>query len=293
MVSSSEKSQLVKDPGHDIYTDMRPSSNPNFPSTKVFPWFLDLGLRFPFSAFMKGILLCYDIAICNLSPAAFRFVTCFELLNQWFRAKLDIPEFRMLHNIWSANRSICADEATATFIASTSTSVPLLQVFVDEPSRHDGFSSTTLLRSEGTTYPPLVIYYLVDRVALSSDANGLWNTDYARALLEVAIAPANFKKACTSLNDVMMRYYRSGYEVIREELRLKKQANVERNQALIILKEKLERVLTLEQNAWAKEQETLLKKVDDLRYEVGCKDDKHIEDLQQLTNRYYSEEYAL
>lgn len=82
---------------------MRPSSNPNFPSTKVFPWFLDLGLRFPFSAFMKGILLCYDIAICNLSPAAFRFVTCFELLNQWFRAKLDIPEFRMLHNIWSGS----------------------------------------------------------------------------------------------------------------------------------------------------------------------------------------------
>ncbi|KAB2625648.1 S2-RNase [Pyrus ussuriensis x Pyrus communis] len=291
MVSSSEKSQLVKEPGHDIYTDIPLSSNPNFPS-----------LHFPFSAFMKGILLCYDIAICNLSSAAFRFLTCFELLNQWLRAKLDIPEFRMLHNIWLANRSICADEATIPSIASTLTSVPLLQVFVDEPSRHDGFSSMTLLRSKGTTYPPFVIHHLVDRVALSSDANGLRNTDYARALLEVAIAPADFKKNLyfsKRCHDAILQKrgevkdYGEIFEVIREELRLKKQANVETNQALTVLKEKLESVLTSEQNAWAKEQETLLKKVDDLRYEVGHKDDKHIEDLQLLIDRYYYEEYAL
>ncbi|TQD90867.1 hypothetical protein C1H46_023590 [Malus baccata] len=41
-------------------------------------------------------------AICNLSHVAFRLLTCFELLNQWFEAKLDILKFRMLYNIRSS-----------------------------------------------------------------------------------------------------------------------------------------------------------------------------------------------
>lgn len=70
--------------GHNIYADIPSLSDPSHPCTRIYPWFLNLGLCFPLSTFMKGILLCYNIAIFNLSRAAFRLLTCFELLNQWF-----------------------------------------------------------------------------------------------------------------------------------------------------------------------------------------------------------------
>lgn len=40
---------------------------------------------------------------------------------------------------------------------------------------------------------------------------------------------------------------------------------METNEALLVLKGMLERVLTSEQNAWAKERKTLLENVEDLR----------------------------
>lgn len=58
------------EPGHDIYVELSAPSNPQRPCTRIYPWFLDLGLRFSPSNFMKSILLCYNIAICNLSPTA-------------------------------------------------------------------------------------------------------------------------------------------------------------------------------------------------------------------------------
>ncbi|RXH73940.1 hypothetical protein DVH24_016762 [Malus domestica] len=75
------------EPGHNIYVYLPASSNPQRPCTRIYIRFLDLGLHFPLSDFMKSILLCYDIAICNLSPAAFRLITCFEMLNQIDRVK--------------------------------------------------------------------------------------------------------------------------------------------------------------------------------------------------------------
>ncbi|RXH70908.1 hypothetical protein DVH24_015530 [Malus domestica] len=57
---------------------------------RIYPWFLDLGLRFLLYDFLKDILLCYDIAICNLSPASFKVITCFRLLNQWYGVELDL-----------------------------------------------------------------------------------------------------------------------------------------------------------------------------------------------------------
>ncbi|RXI06891.1 hypothetical protein DVH24_026027 [Malus domestica] len=71
--------------------------DPQHPYTRIYPWFLDLDLHFPLSDFLKSILLCYNMAICNLSPATFRFITFFELLNQWYGAYLGIQEFRILH----------------------------------------------------------------------------------------------------------------------------------------------------------------------------------------------------
>lgn len=69
------------EPGHDIHANLLPSSDPCHPCTRVYPWFLDLGFHFPFSAFLKGILLYYNIAIYNLSLATFRLLTCFELMD--------------------------------------------------------------------------------------------------------------------------------------------------------------------------------------------------------------------
>lgn len=42
--------------GHDIHTTLPAPSDPQRPCTEIYPWFLDLGLRFPLSDFLKSIL---------------------------------------------------------------------------------------------------------------------------------------------------------------------------------------------------------------------------------------------
>ncbi|KAM1359801.1 hypothetical protein ACFX11_046763 [Malus domestica] len=144
-------------------------------------------------------------------------------LVKWFEVEMDILEFRMLyiirlnlddHDYFAGRASLvwetyiqdvpCHDKDwfedilivdRVRFIASTSFFAfpPLLQVSINEPSCRDGLSSTDLLRSEGTIYPPLVTRASIDRVAISSDASGLQNTYYAQKLLKAVIALANFK----------------------------------------------------------------------------------------------------
>ncbi|RXH76613.1 hypothetical protein DVH24_019501 [Malus domestica] len=65
-------------------------------------------------------------------------------------------------------------------------------------------------RSEGTTRPPLVIW--LGHVALRTDVNGLLNTDFVRALLGATIAHIDYKEACTSPEEILMRCYGSCYE---------------------------------------------------------------------------------
>ncbi|RXH75638.1 hypothetical protein DVH24_039337 [Malus domestica] len=68
--------------GHDIHATLPALSDPQRPCTKIYPWFLDLGFRFPLSDFLK---------------TTFKPITCFELLNQfWYGAGLGTQEFRML-----------------------------------------------------------------------------------------------------------------------------------------------------------------------------------------------------
>ncbi|KAB2614954.1 S2-RNase [Pyrus ussuriensis x Pyrus communis] len=63
------------------------------------------------------------------------------------------------------------------------------------------------------THPLLMIQPLADQIALPCDDNGLQNTNYVRELLNAAIAHADFKGACTSFKDFMMRCYESLCEV--------------------------------------------------------------------------------
>lgn len=77
-------------PGQDVYVDFPVPSDPQRPCTRIHPWFLDLGLRFLLLDLLKSILISYDMAICDLTLVALRLITCFELLNQWFRAELGL-----------------------------------------------------------------------------------------------------------------------------------------------------------------------------------------------------------
>ncbi|RXH70971.1 hypothetical protein DVH24_015593 [Malus domestica] len=45
------------------------------------------------------VLSYHDIALCNLTPASFCILTCFELLNKWYGTKLGIQEFHMLYTM--------------------------------------------------------------------------------------------------------------------------------------------------------------------------------------------------
>ncbi|TQD84789.1 hypothetical protein C1H46_029637 [Malus baccata] len=91
------QSKVWCEPGQDIHAALTVLFDPQHPYTRIYPWFLYLDLHFPLSDFLKSILLCNNMAICNLSPATFRFITFFELLNQWYGAYLGIQEFRILH----------------------------------------------------------------------------------------------------------------------------------------------------------------------------------------------------
>lgn len=113
----------------------------------------------------------------------------------------------------STEYSSVPSEAAVSSIALASTYVPPSRVFLDEPFNHNDLPSTVLSRSEGTTYPNLVIRPSIDWIALPLNANGLQNLDYAHTLLGATIAYNDSKGTCTSLNDVMMRCYGSHYEV--------------------------------------------------------------------------------
>lgn len=73
--------------------------------------------------------------------------------------------------------------------------------------------STIPIRSEGTSHPLCTIYPSVNYMDLPIDASGLWNVDFARALLRATIALPDFKGICIPLEDVMMWSYASHYEV--------------------------------------------------------------------------------
>ncbi|RXH77065.1 hypothetical protein DVH24_019953 [Malus domestica] len=62
------------EPGQEVYVDLLALSDPQC----LVP------------EFTHGILISYDMAICNLTLVAFKLFTCFELLNQWFRAELGL-----------------------------------------------------------------------------------------------------------------------------------------------------------------------------------------------------------
>lgn len=47
-------------------------------------------MRLPLSDLLKGILISYNIALCNLVPVALRLITYFELLNQLYVAELEL-----------------------------------------------------------------------------------------------------------------------------------------------------------------------------------------------------------
>lgn len=59
------------------------------------PWVPRPRIEVPSVSFLK----IGDIALCNLTPASFCILTCFELLNKWYGAKLGIPEFHMLYTM--------------------------------------------------------------------------------------------------------------------------------------------------------------------------------------------------
>lgn len=59
--------------------------------------------------------------------------------------------------------------------------------------------STIPIRLEGTSHPLHLICPSVNYVALPIDASGLWDVDFARALLRATIALADFIGICIPL----------------------------------------------------------------------------------------------
>ncbi|RXH85304.1 hypothetical protein DVH24_042072 [Malus domestica] len=106
------------------------------------------------------------------------------------------------------------------------TSTHLLQVPIDGSFYHDSLPLITLTRSKGTTRSPLMIQSSVDQI--------VFPFDYDRALLGIAIAPANFKRASTTLENTMMRCYMSHYE--RDVALFRQSDLVERNIGSLLMK---------------------------------------------------------
>ena len=53
--------------------------------------------KIPLLDLQKGIMVSYNMAIYDLALTTFRLITCFELLNQWYKANLGIQEFKVLY----------------------------------------------------------------------------------------------------------------------------------------------------------------------------------------------------
>ncbi|TQD88041.1 hypothetical protein C1H46_026404 [Malus baccata] len=151
-------------------------------------------------------------------------------------------------------------EAVVSYIALVLTYVPPSRVFLDKPFNHNDLPHMVLSRSERITYPHLVIWPLIDRIAFPLNTNGLQNVDYT--LLGAIISFDDSKGTCTSLNDVMMRCYRSRY------------------------KERIKACVNLRTERLAKRQGVILKEVENLRQEVCSKDDERIAKLQQFAVGY-------
>ncbi|RXH71211.1 hypothetical protein DVH24_018566 [Malus domestica] len=74
--------------GHDVENPFPKHFNPKRPCTKS-PLYLDLGLKFSLSLFLKQVLSCFDVALYNLTP----------LLNNLYGEELGIQEFCMFYTM--------------------------------------------------------------------------------------------------------------------------------------------------------------------------------------------------
>lgn len=79
----------------------------------------------------------------------------------------------------SSNPSIASSEVVTPYVTPPSTFIFPPQVPIAGFSCHDGFSSISLKRSEGTAHSSLVIQPSIDRIALPSYTSDLQNSDYA------------------------------------------------------------------------------------------------------------------
>ncbi|KAB2635846.1 hypothetical protein D8674_026380 [Pyrus ussuriensis x Pyrus communis] len=80
-------------------------------------------------------------------------------------------------------------------------------------SRTDTSSPIAPSRPKIRMQPPFVLRPTINHVALSVDASGLQNTDYAWALLGTVISLVDYKKFHITFEDVMMWCYGSCYKV--------------------------------------------------------------------------------
>lgn len=53
---------------HNIQASLLESSNPEPPCTKIHPWYLNLGLKFPLFAIFKEILVSCKVILYNVTP---------------------------------------------------------------------------------------------------------------------------------------------------------------------------------------------------------------------------------
>ncbi|KAM2274214.1 hypothetical protein ACFX1S_044046 [Malus domestica] len=84
---------------HDVTNELPKPSDPSRPYTRIHPWSFDFGSRFPLSLFLNEILIFYQIGLCNLTPSSIRIVTCFEHLDNWYRAELGLLVFLTLYTM--------------------------------------------------------------------------------------------------------------------------------------------------------------------------------------------------
>lgn len=60
-------------------------------------------MKFPLSPLLRGILVFFQISLCNLTLYSFQKTTCFERLNEWYSADLGLPEFLVLYALRRSN----------------------------------------------------------------------------------------------------------------------------------------------------------------------------------------------
>lgn len=83
----------------DVTSELPELSYPNHPCTIIYPYYLDLGLKFPLSTLWKENLIFFRISICNLTSSSVCIVSCFECLNDCYKAKMGLPDFLILYTL--------------------------------------------------------------------------------------------------------------------------------------------------------------------------------------------------